>query len=233
MADTVTGLFAAFAALVALRCRDQDRDGRGQEVDLALYESLFRLVDSQVIGYDQLGIIKKRMGNRLAEDAPRNVYRTSDDRWIAISASSNRTWTRLAEAIGRPELAGDERFAFSSERVRNVEELDGILAAWFANLQGNEAMRVLESHDVTAGPVMNIEEILRDPQYQARENVVEVPDSDFGMVRMQGVVPKFSRTPGAVRFPGLHPGAHNSDVYEGLLGMDPNRLRRLEKMGII
>lgn len=231
MADTVTGVFAAFAALAALR--ERDGGGTGQVVDLGLYESLFRLVDSQVIGFDQLGIVKERMGNRLGEDAPRNAYETADGRWIAISASSNRTWARLAAAIGRPELADDPRFASSSNRVRNVEALDDVLAGWFRLYECDAAMDVLDRNDVTAGPVLNVAEIWGHPQYLARENVIRVADPDFGEVAMQGVFPKFSRTPGAVRFPGLAPGAHNAEVFGNLLGIDERRRSELVADAVI
>jgi crotonobetainyl-CoA:carnitine CoA-transferase CaiB-like acyl-CoA transferase len=233
MADTVTSVFAALGIMAALREREASPDGNGQVVDLGLYEALFRLVDSQVIGYDQLGIIKEPLGNRMAEDAPRNAYETSDGRWIAVSASSNRTWQRLADAIGQPELAADPRFDSSSGRVENVDELDAILAAWFGSHTSEEALNILSPADVTAGPVMNIADIFADPQYIARENIVEVPDPDFGSVRMQGVVPRFSRTPGTIRHPGLTPGAHNGEVYSSLLGLDLDDLERLSGAGII
>lgn len=233
MADTVTGVFAAFAAMTALHERSKNAEGRGQVVDIALYESLFRLVDSQVIGFDQLGLVKERMGNRLGEDAPRNAYETADGGWIAISASSNRTWTRLATAIGRSELATDERFSTASNRVRNVEELDAILAAWFLLKDAAAAMDILDGYDVTAGPVLSVADIFEHPQYTARENVIEVPDPDFGIVRMQGVVPKFSRTPGAVSFPGLEPGAHNAEIFEELLGVTQDRMAILRDAAVI
>jgi crotonobetainyl-CoA:carnitine CoA-transferase CaiB-like acyl-CoA transferase len=233
MADSVAAVFTAMSSLAALHERNCSPEGRGQEIDIGLYEPLFRLVDSQVIGYDQLGIIKERMGSRLAEDAPRNVYRTADDRWIAISASSNRTWERLAIAIGRPELANDERFASSSSRVRNTDDLDAILSAWFIGKNCDETMTLLREHDVAAGPVMNVEDIFSDPQYQARGNIAEVDDPDFGTVRMQGVVPRFVRTPGAIRFPGLGPGADNRSVFHEMLGLEDAELARLSSAGVI
>lgn len=233
MADTGAAVFTALGAMAALYERDKAPDGRGQEVDLGLYEALFRLVDSQVIGFDQLGIVKEPLGNRMAEDAPRNAYRSADGRWIAISASSNRTFARLAGAIGKPEIAVDQRFDSSSRRIQNVDELDSILAAWFATRDGDDALAVLEAHDVIAGPVMNIADIFRDPQYAARKNIVVVPDPDFGYVRMQGVVPRFTRTPGSVRFPGLNPGAHNTEVYGGLLGLSGSDLARLAKAEVV
>jgi succinyl-CoA--D-citramalate CoA-transferase len=233
MADAVAGVFSALAAVSGVWNRDCGGAGKGQEVDVSLYEPLFRLVDSQVIAFDQLGLVKERLGNRLAEDAPRNAYATADDRWIAISASSNRTWARLAGAIGQPALAEDARFSTTSGRLRNVEELDKILGDWFRSRACADAMRVLEEHDVVAGPVLNVAEIFADPQYQARDNVIEVDDPDFGHVRMQGVTPRFGRTPGAVRFTGAAPGAHNVEVFGDMLRLDAEHLAGLEREKVI
>jgi crotonobetainyl-CoA:carnitine CoA-transferase CaiB-like acyl-CoA transferase len=233
MGDSVAATFTAMAVLAALHERSSVPGGRGQEIDVSLYEPLFRLVDSQVVGYDQLGVVKERMGNRLPEDAPRNAYRTADGRWIAVSASSNRTWARLASAIERPELAGDPRFSSSSDRIRNSDQLDALLADWFAARNCDEVMGLMLASDVAAGPVMNIEDIFRDPQYLARGNIVAVEDPDFGTIRMQGVVPKFARTPGAVRYPGLAPGAHNAEVFGTMLGLGDDDLARYSEAGVI
>ncbi|MEX2645969.1 MAG: CoA transferase [Gaiellaceae bacterium] len=233
MADTTAAVFAAMAALAADRHRRESGRNEGQEIDVSLYESLFRLVDSQVIGYDQLGLVKQRTGNRMEEDAPRNAYVTADAVWIAISASSNRTWTRLAAAIGRPELGGDDRFNSGPKRVENVDELDAIIAAWFAARTAEEATQALDAHDVVAGPVLDIAEIFRHPQYEARQDIVEVEDPDFGRVRMQSPMPKFSATPGAVRFPGLGPGHHNREIFGDLLGLAEDELGELKLSNVI
>lgn len=232
MADSVTAVFGAFSALAGIYERDHG-SGTGQSVDLSLFESLFRLVDSQVIGYDQLGKVKERDGNRLEEDAPRNSYSTADGTWIAISASSNKTWARLAAAMNRPELADDPRFSTSSLRVKNVEELDGLIQDWFGGLGHSEVLAIMDEMDIVGGPMMNIEEIFADPQYEAREAIVSVPDADFGSVKMQSVVPKFSRTPGEVRHSGAAIGADNDAVYTDWLGIDPDELLRLKNEGAI
>ena len=179
-----------------------------------------------------LGIVEERMGNRLPEDVPRNAYRTADGRWIAVT-SSNRTWARLASAIERPELADDPRVQLQPDRIRNSDQLDALLADWFAARNCDEIMGLLLASDVAAGPVMNIEDIFRDPQYLARENIVAVEDPDFGTIRMQGVVPKFARTPGAVRYPGLAAGAHNAEVFGTILGLGDDDLARYSEAGVI
>ena len=233
LADSVAGVFAVTSALAALRHRDTHSPPEGQEIDLSLYEPLFRLVDSQVIGFDQLGLVKQRMGNRMAEDAPRNTYKTKDHRWIAISASSERTFSRLAIAIGQPGLATDPRFDSSSRRIAHVEELDAILGLWFQAKTCAEAMEILLANDVVAGPIYDIQDIFNDPHFRFREDIVSVPDADFGSVRMQGVVPKFSRTPGSVRFTGGAPGSHNDEVFGQVLGLDSSAIEQLAKVGVI
>ena len=232
LADSVTAVFGAFSAMAGLYERDH-ASGLGQTVDLSLFESLFRLVDSQVIGFDQLGKIKERDGNRLEEDAPRNTYSTQEGKWIAISASSNKTWARLAQAMGQPELADDPRFCTSSARVKNVEVLDQAIQGWFGTLVYDDAIAIMEQYDIVGGPIMDIADIFEDPQYAAREAIVSVADDDFESVKMQNVVPKFSRTPGEIRHSGSGVGAHNEDVYINVLGKNAEDMERLQEGGVI
>jgi crotonobetainyl-CoA:carnitine CoA-transferase CaiB-like acyl-CoA transferase len=232
MADSVAATFAAMSAMFAIYNRDRN-GGRGQEIDVSLYEPLFRLVEAQVIGYDQLGIVKQRQGNRLAEDSPRNTYRTRDDRWIGISASSQRTFERLAVAMGMPKLITDPRFGTNASRCANDAELDALIARWFAERDCAEVMNVFDQSDVVAGPVIDIREIFKDPHYTARQDIVTVPDDDFGSVRMQGVVPKFTETPGGVRHAGRGLGADNRAVYIEQLGMSEQTLAELHASGVI
>jgi crotonobetainyl-CoA:carnitine CoA-transferase CaiB-like acyl-CoA transferase len=232
LADSTASTFAAMSAMFAIYNRDHG-DGKGQVIDVSLYEPLFRLVESQVIGFDQLGIVKQRQGNRLAEDSPRNTYQTRDGRWIGISASSQRTYERLAEAMGMPELITDPRFVDNTSRCENDVALDEIIAGWFRERDCAELMALFERADVVAGPVLDIRDIVEDPQYVARENIVSVSDADFGSVRMQGVVPRFVRTPGEVRHSGGGLGADNEAVYKGLLRLGDDEFDRLVQEGII
>jgi crotonobetainyl-CoA:carnitine CoA-transferase CaiB-like acyl-CoA transferase len=219
--------------MFAIYRRDHGRAGRGQEIDVSLYEPLFRLVEAQTIGFDQLGIVKERQGNRLAEDAPRNTYRTRDDRWIGISASSQRTFERLAHAMDMPELVTDPRYVDNATRCVHADPLDETIAAWFASRDADTILKLFDQSDVVAGPVLDIRDIFVEPHYRARENIVSVPDEDFGTVRMQSVVPKFAETPGRVAWAGGSLGRDNATVYRDELGLAEAELAALEAAGII
>jgi len=232
MADSVASTFAAMSAMFAIYNRDNG-GGTGQEIDVSLYEPLFRLVESQVIGFDQLGIVKHRQGNRLAEDSPRNTYETRDGRWIGISASSQRTFERLASAMGMPDLITDSRFADNASRCANDVALDTRIAAWFRERDCDSIMALFEKAEVVAGPVLDIRDIFKDPHYIARENIVSVPDGDFGRVRMQGVTPKFARTPGEVRHSGGALGADNRSIFIDELGLSESEFSALQSEGVI
>lgn len=233
LADSVAATFAAMSAMFALYNRDQGGAKVGQVIDVSLYEPLFRLVEAQVIGFDQLGIVKQRQGNRLAEDSPRNTYETKDGRWIGVSASSQRTFERLAEAIGRPDCASDPRFSSNARRCEHADELDALISEWFRAHDSAEIMRLFDEKHVVAGPVLDISDIFKDPHYAARENIVSVPDDDFGSVRMQSAVPRLSRTPGRVRKAGGALGSDNRAVYLDELGLSEADLKRLTTAGVI
>jgi crotonobetainyl-CoA:carnitine CoA-transferase CaiB-like acyl-CoA transferase len=232
MADSVASTFAAMSAMFAIYKRDHG-DRRGQVIDVSLYEPLFRLVESQVIGFDQLGIVKERLGNRLAEDSPRNTYLTRDRRWIGISASSQRTFERLAAAIGMPELIDDPRFVDNASRCTHDVALDAIMAGWFRERDCEDIMALFEQAEVVAGPVLDIRDIVKDPQYAARENIIPVPDEDFGEVRMQGVVPRFEGTPGEVRHSGRGLGADNRSIFIDMMGVSDAEFQALTAEGVI
>ncbi len=233
MADSVAATFAAMAAMFAVYRRDQGGAGVGQEIDVSLYEPLFRLAEAQVIGFDQLGIVKQRQGNRLAEDSPRNTYETADGIWIGISASSQRTFERLCDAMGMPGLSSDPRYATNALRCAHADALDAVMAAWFHARPCDEIMRLFDASHVVAGPVLTIADIVQDPHYAARADIIAVPDDDFGMVRMQGVVPRFADTPGEVRHAGRGLGADNRAIYLDRIGLDEAELTRLVEAGVI
>jgi crotonobetainyl-CoA:carnitine CoA-transferase CaiB-like acyl-CoA transferase len=173
------------------------------------------------------------VGNRLEEDSPRNTYRTRDGKWVALSASSDRTFRRLVEAIGSPDLATDPRFDSNPRRIENADELDDILASWFAARDAGDALSALEAHDVVAGKVYDIEDIFADVHYAARECIAVVADPDFGAVKMPGVVPRFGESPLAILHTGRELGADNDYVYRELLSLTPSEIADLTEAGVI
>lgn len=233
MADSLAATFAAMGAMFAIYERDQGGSGKGQEIDVSLYEPLFRLVEFQVIAYDQLGLVRERIGNRSITDSPRNAYKTRDGRYITISASTQKSFDRLVAAMGMPELSRDERFTDGLRRQRNADALDQIMAGWFLRHDFEHALEIMERGEVVAGPILTIADIVKNEQYLARETITSVPDEDFGRLRMQNAHPLFSRTPGKVRQAGTRLGACNEEIYCGELGITAAELQRLRAAGIV
>lgn len=231
LADTLAGTFGALGAMAALY--ERRASGRGDEVDVSLFEPLFRLAESQVVAYDQLGLVKQRAGNRLEEDSPRNAYGTSDGRWIALSASSDRTFARLAAAIGRADLVQDPRFTANAARVANADELDAIISKWVEKRTAAEVLDTFDRGDVVASPVYDIRDIFDDPHYAARGAIATVPDEEFGSLKMPAVVPRFARRPGAVRRAGGAEGQDTDAVLREIVGLSDDELGRLRANVVI
>lgn len=233
VADGAAGLFGALSILMALYPRLRDPDAPGQEIDLSLFESMFRLLDFLPVEYDALGIVRQRSGNRSQYGAPGNVYRTRDGEWASIAASSQSIFERLARVMGQPELIGDPRFRSNPERVRHNAALDAIVGQWVARHTLEELGALLEEAEVGFAPIYSIAQIFADPHVKAREAVISVPDDELGRVAMQNVVPRFSRTPGEVRHAAPRLGEHNRDVFQGMLGLSDAELAELERKGAI
>jgi succinyl-CoA---D-citramalate CoA-transferase len=233
LSDSVAASFLSMAAMFAIYERDHSDAGLGQVIDVSLYEPLFRLAEAQTIGYDQLGEVRQKMGNRSTSDSPRNIYTTRDERYISISASTQTSFDRLVEAMGRSEMARDPRFTDGFVRQDNADVLDEIIAQWFREHDFDDISARFEEGDVVHGPVLDIADIFKNPQYLARESIIEVADADFGTVRMQNAIPFFSRTPGRVRHPGRGLGADNEEIYCGELGMTDDALADFKDKGVI
>lgn len=210
LADHLTGVYGAFAIMTALH--ERDRSGKGQVIDLALYESLFSIIGGMVLDYDQIGFIQERNGNRVYYSSPRNVYRTSDGRWVALSGSTPATARRVMNAIGRPELADDPKFDSNAARLANADALDALIADWINTHPFDEVMRVFGAEQVALAPVQDISQIVEDEQFLARETIVKVEDEEWGAIRMPGVVPRLSRTPGKIRWSGGRIGRHQDGI---------------------
>jgi formyl-CoA transferase len=233
LADYVAGMTGALAAMMALYHRDTNREDEGQEIDVSLYEPLFRMLEFLVAEYDINGTVRERTPFVSAGASPSGTYQTQDGHWVVLVTSTERTWQRLPAAIGRPELLDDQRFAANADRVRHNEILDAILVDWFAGLPYAEAKARLDAAGCPVSLVYSIRDIFNDPHYQERENVVVVHHPTLGSLKMPGVVPKFSRTPGAVAFAGPEHGEHNDQIFTGLLGLTPAEIERLRAAGAI
>lgn len=232
LADGVASLAATYAVMMALYHRDV-HGAAGQLVDVSLIEPLARLIEQSTLAYDQLGDVHTRTGNRADASAPRNVYRTSDDRWIALSSASDSTAARVYRAIGRPDLATRSDYVEHVARQERAGEVDDLVSAWVGKRSLDDAMTVFLDAGVAAAPVYDARQLLADEHLRARGTFVAVDDPELGAVTVQAPIAMLSETPGRVAHLGPRLGAHNDAVYGGLLGMNAERLRALHAAGTI
>jgi crotonobetainyl-CoA:carnitine CoA-transferase CaiB-like acyl-CoA transferase len=232
ISDAVAGLFGALGILAALHDLARHPERRGQEIDCSATEAMMRTLEFLAIEYDQLGAVRTRSGNRSQYAAPGNVYRTADDKWASIAASTQSIFVRLCAALDLKHLLEDSRFALNPARVKNYRELDEIVGAAIGRLTLAELRETLTRHEVGFSPIYDIADVFADPQFQARQAIVSVPDGELGTVRMQGVVPRFSETPGVVRHAGPSVGQHNEEIY-GALGLSAAQIEALKARKVI
>lgn len=233
LADSVAALFGLFATMFAIYYRDVVGSGKGQVIDVSIWEPLFAMMGPNAVVYDLTGEVLKRIGNRAFTSAPRNCYQTKDNRWVAIAGSTQTTAVRLFNTMGRPELIDEPRFSTNPNRIKNVAALDEIVGAWFKQFTLEEVNDILNKNEVPVGPVMNIADIIKDPHAQAREMVIRAFDEERGSLMMEGVFPKMSLTPGEVRHTGKKLGADNREIFEGRLGLSSQELEDLSKEKVI
>jgi len=231
LTDYVAGMYAAMGALLALIHRR--RSGEGQCVDASLFEAAFSFLRSEVPSYDKLGKVANRAGSRLPGHVPSNLYKTREGRYIHISAANNSLFRRLMSVIGRPELADDPRFADPVERVRHEGELDPIIAHWVRQQDLDEAESLLIAAEVVASRIFTVEDIFRDPHFEAREMLARVPDDHFETLVVPGVVPKLSLTPGYISRTGGDNGRDTEEVLLEHTSLTLEEIRALEQQGVI
>lgn len=231
MTDYITGLYAAFGAVMALLARE--RTGRGQCIDAALYECAFSFMEPWIPAYEKLRHVATRTGSRLPESTPNNLYPTADGENIHVTAMSDAIFRRLAQAMDAPQLATDPRFATAIARSQNHEALDIAIARWTSRLSLDAVERALEHHDVPATRIFTMADIFRDPHYRARGSIVDAPDDDLGSVAMAAVVPRLTATPGKVRHAGHGVGQDTHRILAGVLDYPQARIDALEACGAI
>ncbi len=232
LGDSLAATFGALGALTALYHREA-HGGRGQVVDVGIYEAVLALMESTIPEYALTGHMRGRTGTVLPFVAPSNIYPTKDEDYVLIAGNADTVFGRLAKAVGHPEWADDERFATHHARGENMEELDGMISAWTRERSVEAVIEVLAEAGVPTGKVFTAEDMLEDPHYGARENVVTVEDPEIGAFPMQNVVPRLSETPGEVRWTGPALGQHNEEVYGGLLKLSKEERAGLRERGIV
>jgi crotonobetainyl-CoA:carnitine CoA-transferase CaiB-like acyl-CoA transferase len=230
LADTIAGLYGASGAMIALREVERN-GGRGQVIDLPLLDPLFAVLGPQAANYRLSGKVKPRSGNRSTNSGPRNAYRTSDGKYVALSASTQKMAERVMRAIGRPELIEDARFRTNADRVKNAEQLDAIIGEFIGRRTQTENTAFFEQAEVTIGPIYDIAQIIDDPHVTARELLADYPDADMGAFPMHHVVPRLMGTPGAIRAPAPKLGQHNRALLAEL-GVDEAGYARLLTEGV-
>ncbi|MGE3267339.1 MAG: CaiB/BaiF CoA transferase family protein [Chloroflexota bacterium] len=229
LADYAAGLFSTTAALAALDHRR--RTGEGQQIDISLYESIFRLCDVLALEYDALGQVRERKGSN-AHAAPHNHYPTGDDKWIAIACTNDRLYRRLNGVMGEAGFGDDPSLATMGQRAARRDELDERVSAWTQQHTLAELRDLLDAAEVPNAPISSIADIVAEPHIQARGTLTTIDDPEIGPVLMPAPVPRFSATPARVPRPAPLLGEHNAEVYESL-GLSADNLADLKAAGII
>ncbi|WNZ12362.1 CoA transferase [Streptomyces sp. 11x1] len=230
LADSIAGLATAYAVMTALAARD--RTGQGQTVDMAIIEPILTVLGPQPLWYDQLGHVQPRTGNRSANNAPRNTYRTADGSWVAVSTSAQSIAERVMRLVGRPELIDEPWFASGAERARHADVLDEAVGAWIARHTREEVIEAFEKAEAAVAPIQDVREVMTDPQYRALDTITTVDDPDLGPLRMQNVLFRLSSTPGAIRWAGRAHGA-DTDSILAELGLSAPEIAALRQEGAL
>ncbi|MER5902364.1 CoA transferase [Streptomyces mirabilis] len=230
LADSIAGLATAYAVMAALRARDAS--DLGQVVDMAIIEPILTVLGPQPVWYDQLGYVQPRTGNRSANNAPRNTYRTADGSWVAVSTSAQSIAERLMRLVGRPELIEEPWFATGADRARHADVLDEAVGTWIARHRRAEVLDAFEKAEAAVAPVQDVRDVMEDPQYAALDTITTVADPELGPLRMQNVLFRLSTTPGAIRWTGRPHGA-DTDAVLTELGLSEAEITALRSEGAL
>ncbi|MET8410081.1 CoA transferase [Streptomyces sp. NPDC005195] len=225
LADSIAGLTTAYAVMTALRARETS--GLGQVVDMAIIEPILTVLGPQPLWYDQLGHVQPRTGNRSANNAPRNTYRTADGSWVAVSTSAQSIAERVMRLVGRPDLIDEPWFATGADRALHADVLDEAVGAWIARRDRAEVLEAFEKAEAAAAPIQDVTDVMEDAQYEALDTITTVADPELGPLRMQNVLFRLSSTPGSIRWAGRPHGADTDAVLTelGLSGTEITALR--------
>lgn len=231
--DSLSALYAVNGALMAIYHRDVLGTGQGQVIDVALYESVFSLMESTLPEYDRTGIIRERTGSTLPGITPSNTYMCKDGKYVVIGANGDAIFKRLMVAMGRTDIAEDPRFENNTNRSNHAEYLDSLIEDWTKSMPFDEVIVYLDEAKVPAGAIYSIKDILEDPHYKERQMIQEVEVEDLGRLKMPGVVPKMSLTPGAIEWAGPKLGQHTEEVLSEKMNLSNEEIETLKQKGII
>lgn len=229
--DYLAGIYGAMGALLAMQARE--KTGRGQMVDIGLYEPVFRILDELAPAFDFKGYVRQRMGPGTVNVVPHSHYPTKDERWIAIACTNDKIFARLAELMNAADLAGDGIWGTTRQREAARAQVDEYVTAWTSAHDRAALLEMCERAQVPCGPVYAIDEIFQDPHYAARGNILRVEDKRLGSLAIPNLVPRLSDTPGEVRWLGPSLGEHNDEIYTGRLGLADDEITRLRGNGTI
>jgi crotonobetainyl-CoA:carnitine CoA-transferase CaiB-like acyl-CoA transferase len=231
LADGIAGLAGTMASMFALYARDA-RGGMGQVIDIAIIEPILTILGAQVTVFDQLGIVQQRAGNRSANNAPRNTYKTRDDKWVAISTSSQSVAERVMRLVGHPEVIAEPWFASGAQRAEHADDLDAYVAGWIAERSMDEVVRAFEEAQAAVAPIYDAADVVRDPQFAALNSIITVPDEELGPLKMQNVLFRMLGTPGRVRWSGRRIGQDTETVLSQI-GVSAERVAELRAKGVV
>ena len=229
--DYLSGIYGAMGAMLAMEARR--KTGRGQVVDIGLYEPVFRILDELAPAFHHKGYVRERMGPGTVNVVPHSHYPTKDNRWIAIACTSDKIFARLAAAMGAPELGGDGKWGTIRQREAARAEVDAYVGAWTSSLTRDELLQTCEEEQVPCGPVYAIDEIFEDPHYKARGNILMMQDPRIGELAIPNLVPRLSETPGEVKWLGPAMGEHNGEIYRDWLKLSNAEMEALTAARVI
>ena len=232
--DTVSGLHAVIGILMALRAKDQAVEqgiSGGQVVDVALYESMFNLLEAVIPEYDGAGVVRQPSGTTVTGIVPTNTYKCADGKFLVIGGNGDSIFVRLMQAVGRADIAGDEKYSTNANRVTHEQEIDKVLASWCSSLPLAEAMSILEASRVPCGPVYSAVEMMADEHFNYR-GLFEQVEINGEPLKLPAMMPKLAGTPGGTEWPGPEIASHTDEILEGL-GMDSATITHLKSLGVV
>jgi len=230
--DTIAGIHAALGIVMALFARKAGNCDGGQVIDVALYESMFNLLEAVIPEYSGAGVVRQPSGTTVTGIVPTNTYQCADSKYVVIGGNGDSIYQRLMRAAGRPEMADDPRMADNAGRVKHEPEIDAALAQWCSTLPSADIMQILEDNKVPVGPIYNVEDLYNDPHFQAR-GLFEQVEIDGKPLSIPAIMPKLSDTPGRTDWPGGTIGSHRNEILDDILQLDPAEKQMLEQKGVI